>query len=192
MSVKLPLILTWADLPLLLNSQLASKFLLKPKRLPERRPESCNSAAFLNLLFTSLPYWINKTSHLFPTLVPITQMLVLCRTRAPPSLPGLWRRESLLLILALLYTTHSTRDVSTFRTLFSDNYSDLLDLRGTKPAHQPAHGVGTRLGQCCKTTPNQEPARPGTALGFFLWPPDLKIAGNSIFIFLSKNFFPRL
>lgn len=45
-----------------------------------------------------------------------------CRTRAPPSLAlslslsGLWRRESLLRILALLH--HNTHDVSTFHTHF--------------------------------------------------------------------------
>lgn len=37
--------------------------------------------------------------------------------------------------------------------------------------------------------PNLLPARPAKSFSLFSLPPDLKIAGNSIFILLSKNFF---
>lgn len=37
--------------------------------------------------------------------------------------------------------------------------------------------------------PNVQPARPVKSYSVFSSPPDFKIAGNSIFILLSKNFF---
>lgn len=42
---------------------------------------------------------------------------------------------------------------------------------------------------CPKNGPYLQPARPAKSFSVFSLPPDLKIAGNSIFILLSKNFF---
>lgn len=65
-----------------------------------------------------------------------------CRTRAPPSLCGSWRRESLLRILAPLH--HNTHDVSTFHTHFSNNYQNLLDMHAPKLANHGAQDTRTR------------------------------------------------
>lgn len=109
-----------------------------------------------------------------------------CRTRAPPSLPGLWCRESLLRILAPLH--HNTHDVSTIHTHF------FLPQQLLKPFGHACHQTCTT--RCTRAPgpdpwvpPARHPAHPAKPLAVFSLPPDLKIAGNSIFILLCKNFF---
>lgn len=101
-------------------------------------------------------------------------------------LSGCWRRESLLRILALLH--NSTYDVSTFHT-----FSQQL----LKPSEWACKQ--TRTPKCTQDQPSapSAPKRPRPAASLtskspfphLPSPPDLKIAGNSIFILLSKNFF---
>ena len=80
-----------------------------------------------------------------------------CRTRAPPSLSGSWRRESLLRILALLH--HNTHDVSTFHTHFPNNYYNLLGMHGTKLCTGPREPTP----RCPHTAPTCSQLAPQTA-----------------------------
>lgn len=59
-------------------------------------------------------------------------------------------------------------------------------------APNPRTTVHMRLGpdpSVPRNGPNVQPARPAKSYSVFSSPPDLKIAGNSIFILLSTNFF---
>lgn len=107
---------------------------------------------------------------------------------------GSWRRESLLRILALLH--HNTHDVSTFHTHFSPTtLATFWTCMDTKLAHRGAHKVGTRAPCKCSKKSSFPPPKACSRLALqspssvCAPPPDLKIAGNSIFILLSKNFF---
>lgn len=107
---------------------------------------------------------------------------------------GSWRRESLLRILALLH--HNTHDVSTFHTHFSPTtLATFWTCMATKLAHRGAHKVGTRAPCKCSKKSSFPPPKACSRLALqspssvCAPPPDLKIAGNSIFILLSKNFF---
>lgn len=116
---------------------------------PQQPDSSLRSNERRNSSFTEYTVYILLKKLLFSNSCPpcvfsthATQTIGSCRTRAPPSLSGLWRRESLLRILALLH--HNTHDVSTFHTHFYNNYHNLLDMHGTKLAHHGAQEAGTR------------------------------------------------
>lgn len=109
-----------------------------------------------------------------------------CRTRAPPSLSGLWRRESLLRILALLH--HNTHDVSTFHTHFPTTITTFRTCMAPKWHTTVFEGLEPDS-LMPQNALSASPARPTKCFSGFSLPPDLKIAGNSIFILLSKNFF---
>lgn len=109
---------------------------------------------------------------------------------APPSLSGSWRMVSLLRILALLH--HNTHDVSAFHTHFPPlgDYQNLSDVNATPPKRSTvlravcSRPLGARRRQqTCSQLALRSP------LHFSLCQLILKIAGNSIFILLSKNFF---
>ena len=109
------------------------------------------------------------------------------------SLSGLWRRESLLRILALLH--HNTHDVSTFHTHFLPTTIKNLSAHAWQQTRTP-RCTGERRELDPSVPPPLKPRPPPTCSPckspvqfFFSSPPDLKIAGNSIFILLSKNFF---
>lgn len=110
-----------------------------------------------------------------------------CRTRAPPSLSGSWRRESLLRILALLH--HNTHDVSTFHTHFSQQLLKPFGHAWHQTRTPRCTGLRDPTPWCPQTAPNCTQLALQSPFQFFSLPPDLKIAGNSIFILLSKNFF---
>lgn len=108
-----------------------------------------------------------------------------CRTRAPPSLrvaqgvpppdPGAptpqhsWRIN--------ISHTFSPTTIKTFRTCVPS------DPRNTLPGHRD------ETPRCPQNGPGLPPVPPALPFSGFSLPPDLKIAGNSIFMLLSKNFF---
>ena len=101
----------------------------------------------------------------------------LCGAGSPSS--GSWRSYTTTLMTYQHFTHISPTTIKTFRTSVPSNPRNTLTGHRDKTPRCPWNGPGLRL---------VPPAKPFSGLSL---PPDLKIAGNSIFILLSKNFFLR-
>ena len=149
--------------------------------------------ALLNILFIFSCFLTLAPPVCFQT--PCTHIMVLAgRERLhlslPPSLSlslsGLWRRESLLRILALLH--HNTHDVSTFHThIFSQQLlKTFLHMHGTKLAQHGAQRSAGSSTPRCTPAPLPGPHTPNTP------PPTCspcKVLCSFFFFFLLATWF---
>lgn len=98
-----------------------------------------------------------------------------CGAGSPSS--GSWRSYTTTLMTYQHFTHIFPTTIKTFWTCMAPNsHTTVHRTLGPDPL-VPHNG------------PNLQPARPAKCFSVFSLPPDLKIAGNSIFILLSKNFF---
>lgn len=98
-----------------------------------------------------------------------------CGAGSPSS--GSWRSYTTTLMTYQHFTHIFPTTIKTFRTCMAPNWHTTV-CWGPKPdSLMPQNAL------------NLQPARPAKCFSVFSLPPDLKIAGNSIFILLSKNFF---
>lgn len=98
-----------------------------------------------------------------------------CGAGSPSS--GSWRSYTTTLMTYQHFTHIFPTTIKTFRMCMVPNSHTTVHMRLGPDPLVPQNG------------PNLQPARPAKSFSVFSLPPDLKIAGNSIFILLSKNFF---
>lgn len=199
MSSTLPRIFAQTYLPLLsraCTAMLQKKNKNQPTALQKKWLRKSRAAASpqmgsCNFSFTQYTVYILLKTSCFLTLAPCvfnpcTQIMVLAgqerlhlsvaRGAGSPS-SGSWRPYTTTLMTYQHFTHIFPTTIKTFWTCMPPNLQTTVH-RTLGPDHLvPTNG------------PNLQPARPGKSITVSSLPPDLKIAGNSIFILLSKNFF---